>query len=134
MIMGCYGIGVSRILSAIAEQSHDDRGMIWPAAIAPYHVHVIPVSVKDEAQMKLARELYDRLNGQGVEVLIDDRDERPGVKFNDSDLFGIPYRIVAGKLAAGGEVEFVERRSQVKQIMSADDAVARVAAGLLDIR
>lgn len=134
MIMGCYGIGVSRILSAIAEQSHDDRGLIWPAAIAPYQVHVIPVSVKDEAQMKLARELYDRLASQGMEVLIDDRDERPGVKFNDADLFGIPYRIVVGKLAAGGEVEFVERHNLEKQTITADEAALRIAAGLKDIR
>ncbi|MCR2807812.1 proline--tRNA ligase [Paenibacillus soyae] len=133
MIMGCYGIGVSRILSAITEQSHDDRGIIWPAAIAPYQVHVIPVSVKDEAQTTLAQELYDRLTAQGLEVLIDDRDERAGVKFNDADLFGIPYRIVVGKLAAGGEVELVERRSLEKQVISADEAMTCIADGLRNL-
>lgn len=130
MIMGCYGIGVSRILSAVAEQSHDSRGIIWPAAIAPYQVHIIPVSVKDESQMKLAEELYGRLTEHGIEVLLDDRDERPGVKFNDSDLFGIPYRLVVGKLAANAEVEFVERRTLEKQVLGADAALARIIASL----
>jgi prolyl-tRNA synthetase len=125
MIMGCYGIGVSRILSAIVEQSHDD-GMIWAPAIAPYHVHIIPVSIKDKSQTRIAEELYDRLLNHGLEVLIDDRDERPGVKFNDSDLIGIPFRIVVGKHAESGIVEYIERNNNVKQVMTVDDVISRI--------
>ncbi|MWC30255.1 proline--tRNA ligase [Paenibacillus sp. MMS18-CY102] len=129
-IMGCYGIGVSRILSAIVEQSHDGRGIIWPQAVAPYHVHVIPVSVKDEAQMRIAHELYGLLRSRGIEALLDDRDERAGVKFNDSDLMGIPVRIVVGKDAGNGQVEYVDRRSNEKQALLLDDAIARILANV----
>ncbi|MFD2614269.1 proline--tRNA ligase [Paenibacillus gansuensis] len=125
MIMGCYGIGVSRLLSAIVEQSHDDRGIIWPQAIAPYQVHLIVISTKDEAQVTLANELYETLQRQGMEVLFDDRDERAGIKFNDSDLLGIPYRIVVGKEASNGKVEFVERKNNVKQTLSKEELVAQ---------
>lgn len=125
-IMGCYGIGVSRILSAIVEQHHDNRGMIWPAAIAPFQVHIIPISIKDQAQMQMAEELYDTLSENGIEVLVDDRDERAGVKFNDSDLIGIPIRIVVGKYAENGNVEFIERKGNEKKILSKDMAISRI--------
>lgn len=125
MIMGCYGIGISRILSAIIEQHHDEDGMIWPVSIAPMQVHIIPVSVKDEMQVNTARQLYDRMVKQGVEVLLDDRDERPGVKFKDADLIGLPVRIVVGKGAADGLVEFVERSRQEKEMISLEEAVGR---------
>ncbi|WP_043933324.1 proline--tRNA ligase [Bacillus sp. EB01] len=104
MIMGCYGIGVSRTLAAVAEQSNDEKGLVWPKAVAPYHVHLIPVNLKDEAQARLAEQLYLEL-GKTFEVLIDDRQERPGVKFADSDLLGIPVRVTIGKKAAEGIVE-----------------------------
>ncbi|RIX47262.1 proline--tRNA ligase [Paenibacillus nanensis] len=126
MIMGCYGIGVSRILSAIAEQRHDDRGLVWPLSIAPFHVHLVPVSIKDETQMRLAEELYDLLTRQDIEVLLDDRDERLGVKLNDSELIGIPVRVVVGKLAASGEVEYTEREHGDKQVVSKDSALSRI--------
>lgn len=127
MIMGCYGIGVSRILSAVIEQNHDDNGIVWPLALAPYHVHLVPVSVKDEEQARLAEELYQRLQSKGVEVLLDDRDERAGVKFKDADLIGLPVRIVIGKDAAAGLVEYAERHSpRDKTSLSADDAVERI--------
>lgn len=126
MIMGCYGIGVSRIIAAIVEQYHDDRGIRWPAALAPYLVHLVPVSVKDNAQMQIAESLYAALREQGIDVLLDDRDERAGVKFNDSDLIGIPFRIVIGKDAANGNVEFVERATGTKQLLTVEDALAKV--------
>ncbi|OCA85440.1 proline--tRNA ligase [Bacillus sp. FJAT-27225] len=108
IIMGCYGIGVSRTLAAIAEQFNDDKGLVWPKAVAPYQVHLIPVNLKDEAQAKLSEELYEQL-GQQFEVLLDDRQERPGVKFADSDLIGIPVRVTVGKKAAEGIVELKVR-------------------------
>lgn len=126
MIMGCYGIGVSRVLSAIVEQSHDDNGIIWPMAVAPFHVHLIPVSNKDEAQTQLAEELYNRLRSMQIEVLMDDRDERPGVKFKDSDLTGIPIRVTVGKGAAEGRVEFKERRNADAQDLTVEEAVSRI--------
>lgn len=123
IIMGCYGIGVSRILSAVVEQSHDEQGIVWPISIAPFHVHLVPISVKDEVQMNLAEQLYQQMSKQGIEVLIDDREERPGVKFKDSDLIGIPIRIVIGKDAAQGLVEFVERGAGNKTIVEADQVL-----------
>lgn len=126
MIMGCYGIGVSRVLSAIVEQSHDENGIIWPVSIAPFHVHLIPVSVKDEAQMNLAEEVYDRLRAGGIEVLFDDRDERPGVKFKDADLIGIPVRVTIGKHAVDGRVEFKLRHGQESLDLTAEEAVQQI--------
>ncbi|MCR8644349.1 proline--tRNA ligase [Paenibacillus sp. N1-5-1-14] len=127
MIMGCYGIGISRILSAVIEQHNDEFGIVWPKALAPYQVHLIPISVKDETQMQIANDLYERLLANGVEVLIDDRDERAGVKFKDADLIGIPYRIVIGKGAAEGMVEFVERSKGEKESLTVEEAYARVS-------
>ncbi|QGR00046.1 proline--tRNA ligase [Paenibacillus psychroresistens] len=127
MIMGCYGIGVSRLLSAIVEQSNDLNGIIWPRSIAPYQVHLIPVSVKDSTQMELSELLYSRLISAGIEVLIDDRDERPGVKFKDADLIGIPIQVIVGKLAGDGFVEFKERRTPADKIaISIEDAFLRI--------
>jgi len=130
IIMGCYGIGVSRIVSAIVEQHHDERGIIWPAAIAPYRVHIIPVSIKDETQRKLSEDLYDAFRQKGIDVLLDDRDERAGVKFNDSDLIGLPIRIVIGKDAFYGNVEYVERFTNNKQLLSIDEAFLRISTSL----
>ena len=105
-IMGCYGIGVTRTAAAAVEAHYDDFGIKWPISIAPYHVIVIPVSTNDETQMSVATKIYDDLLKAGVEVVIDDRDERPGVKFKDADLIGFPYRITVGKTIADGLVEF----------------------------
>ena len=129
MIMGCYGIGVSRIVSAIVEQHHDERGIVWPIEIAPYRVHLIPVSIKDETQRKVAEDMYEALRKMGIEVLLDDRDERAGVKFNDADLVGIPLRIVVGKDASHGNVEYVERGVNDKQLLSIDEALRRTSSG-----
>ncbi|QOS77347.1 proline--tRNA ligase [Paenibacillus sp. JNUCC31] len=104
-VMGCYGIGVSRLMAAIAEQYAGEDGIRWPAAIAPYHVHLIAVSWKDEQQRQLALELEQQLLDAGYSVLVDDRDERPGVKFKDAELIGLPVQIVIGRGAADGQVE-----------------------------
>ena len=97
MVMGCYGIGVSRTMAATVEQNYDENGIIWPMSIAPYHVDVIPANVKDNEQMKTADIIYQKLLEEGVEVVIDDRDERAGFKFKDADLIGFPIKIIAGK-------------------------------------
>ena len=111
IIMGCYGIGVSRLLSAIVEQHSDENGIVWPRSIAPFDVHVIPVNVKKEEQVELFEKVTELLENAGYKVLVDDRKERPGVKFADSDLIGIPARITVGKKAAEGIVEIKLRRT-----------------------
>ncbi|MGO4494478.1 proline--tRNA ligase [Paenibacillus sp. 2RAB27] len=110
MIMGCYGIGVSRVLAAVIEQHQDERGIIWPNAIAPYSIHLLTVQVKDEAQMTLSEEIYHALTNAGYSVLWDDREERPGVKFNDADLLGFPLRLNVGKKTSERIIECKERR------------------------
>ena len=124
IVMGCYGIGVTRTLSAIVEQHHDENGIIWPMSVAPYHVIITLVKPGDETQEAVAEEIYNRLSDAGVEVLLDDRDERPGVKFKDADLLGIPVRITVGKRAPEGVVEYKLRREAEKQEMSDSEAVA----------
>ncbi|WP_057913382.1 proline--tRNA ligase [Peribacillus muralis] len=111
MIMGCYGIGVSRTLAAVAEQFNDEKGLVWPANLAPYQVHLIPINVKDEAQTALAEDLYFDLKAKGMDVLMDDRQERAGVKFADSDLIGLPVRVTVGKKASEGIVEVKVRKT-----------------------
>ncbi|EKN63919.1 proline--tRNA ligase [Schinkia azotoformans] len=111
MIMGCYGIGVSRTVAAIVEQHHDENGIIWPVSVTPFEVHLIPINMKTEAQKELADQIYNKLNRESVSVLYDDRNERPGVKFADSDLFGFPIRITVGKKAEEGIVELKLRKS-----------------------
>ena len=111
MIMGCYGIGVSRTLAAVAEQFNDEKGLVWPANLAPYQVHLIPVNMKDESQAELAEKLYVELKKQGMDVLMDDRHERAGVKFADSDLIGLPVRVTVGKKASDGIVEVKIRKT-----------------------
>ncbi|MDR2006354.1 MAG: proline--tRNA ligase [Acidaminococcales bacterium] len=112
LVMGCYGIGVSRVMAAVIEQSSDDAGIIWPAAIAPYHVAVVPVNAKNAEQMKIAEEIYETLTAVGIETVLDDRAERAGVKFNDADLIGYPLRVTVGaKTAANRELEIKIRAS-----------------------
>lgn len=115
-VMGCYGIGVTRTMASIIEQHHDENGIIWPLSVAPYHVSVIPVNIKDEAQMKIANKLYDELRKIGVDAILDDRNERPGVKFKDSELIGIPMRVTVGKKITDGEVEFKLRDGEMEVI------------------
>ena len=123
LVMGCYGIGVSRTLAAVIEQHHDDDGIIWPVSVAPYHAIVTLVKPKDEEQAKLAEEIYQSLLVAGVEAVIDDRDERPGVKFKDADLLGFPIRITVGKRAGEGIVEYKLRRDSEKSELSVAEAI-----------
>lgn len=117
MIMGCYGIGISRLITAVAEQMADDRGLVWPTTVAPYHAHVIIVNTKDEEQWKNGHKLYANLKNARYEVLLDDRNERAGVKFTDSDLIGIPVRIVVGKKINEGIVEIkVRKTGETKEV------------------
>jgi prolyl-tRNA synthetase len=109
LVMGCYGVGVSRLAQAAVEQSHDKDGIIWPVAIAPYQVIVVIPNLKEAAQVDAAEQLYTDLKAMGIETLLDDRDERPGVKFKDAELIGIPYRVVTGRAIAQGKVEVVKR-------------------------
>ncbi|MGM9956858.1 MAG: proline--tRNA ligase [Peribacillus sp.] len=111
MIMGCYGIGVSRTLAAVAEQFNDEKGLVWPVNLAPFQVHLIPVNMKDQSQAELAEKLYAELKKQGMDVLMDDRHERAGVKFADSDLIGLPVRVTVGKKASEGIVEVKIRKT-----------------------
>lgn len=111
VIMGSYGIGISRLLSAIAEQYADEKGMVWPAAVAPYDVHIVPINYNDEHQKALTDEISALFNNEGYEVLIDDRKERAGVKFTDAELIGVPIRITVGKKAEDGVVEVSIRKT-----------------------
>ena len=124
VIMGSYGIGVSRLLAAIAEQNADENGLSWPAAIAPWNVHLIPIKYKNETQAKLTDELNDSLVAAGYEVLVDDRNERPGVKFADSDLIGLPVRVTIGKKASEGIVEVKLREADEAIEVRADELVS----------
>jgi len=122
MQMGCYGIGVGRTVAAAIEQSHDDKGIIWPMTLAPYQVIVTPVNVKDAALLRTAEVIYGALQDQGLEVILDDRDERAGVKFNDADLVGIPIRVTVGpKRLAEGAVEVKLRKSDQVNVVSLED-------------
>ena len=121
--MGCYGIGVSRLAQAAVEQHHDDSGICWPTAIAPFEAIVVVANIQDETQAQLGEALYSELQNAGVDVLIDDRKERAGVKFKDADLIGIPWRIVVGRDASEGTVELVCRSSREVQKLPHAEAV-----------
>lgn len=123
--MGCYGIGVTRTLAAIVEQHHDENGIIWPMSVAPYHVIITVMKPEEQVQADLADKICAELEAGGAEVLLDDRKERPGVKFKDADLLGIPVRITVGRGAADGIIEYKLRRDADKEEISAEDAVAR---------
>lgn len=121
MVMGCYGVGVSRTMAAAIEQNNDKDGMIWPVAIAPYEVLVVPVNTKDEASTAKAEEIYSTLLKAGVETVIDDRNERPGVKFKDADLIGYPLRVVVGpKTLAEGKIEVKVRKNGEVHMLPVD--------------
>ncbi len=126
LVMGCYGIGINRTMAAIIEQHHDENGIKWPMSVAPYQVVVVPVVTKDEEQMRIAEEIYNSLKKMGVEVLMDDRNERVGVKFKDLDLIGIPMRITVGKKVSEGKVEFKLRREQENEIVELCSVIDRV--------
>lgn len=125
-VMGSYGVGVSRSVAAIVEQYHDEKGIIWPFVVAPYHVIITVINTKKEEQIALGERLYNELKNQGIEVLLDDRNESAGVKFNDRDLIGIPARITVGKLASDGIVEFSLRKSSEREELKVEDVYDRI--------
>ncbi|MDD6793881.1 MAG: proline--tRNA ligase [Clostridiaceae bacterium] len=127
-IMGCYGIGVTRTMASIIEQHNDENGIIWPLSVAPYHVSVIPVNIKDEEQMRIATEIYESLEKLGVEVLLDDRNERAGVKFKDSELMGIPMRVTVGKKINEESVEFKLRAGGDNEVIKIEEVLGKVKA------
>jgi len=126
LIMGCYGIGINRTMATIIEQHNDENGIIWPLSVAPYKVIVVPVAIKDEEQMKVAEKLYNELKALGIDVVMDDRDERAGVKFKDADLIGVPMRVTVGKKINEGKVEFKLRNSSDIEVIDIDAVVNRV--------
>ena len=124
LIMGCYGVGVSRLAQSAVEQSYDKDGIIWPVAIAPYHAIITIPNIADSQQVEVAEKLYTELNQAGIETLLDDRNERAGVKFKDADLIGIPYRIVPGRSLKSGKLEIVERASHKSQEIAIEEVVS----------
>ncbi|MGB9808997.1 MAG: His/Gly/Thr/Pro-type tRNA ligase C-terminal domain-containing protein, partial [Caldanaerobacter sp.] len=126
IVMGCYGIGINRTVAAIIEQHHDEKGIIWPMSVAPYHVIIVPVNVSDEEQKRVAEDIYARLLEERVEVLIDDRDVRAGVKFNDADLIGIPIRVTVGKKVKEGIVEIKLRDKEEIEEVRVEKVVGRI--------
>jgi prolyl-tRNA synthetase len=125
--MGSYGIGVGRAMATVAETHHDEHGLVWPMSIAPYEVVLTVVKVDHEESMAVAERLYDELRTAGVDVLLDDRDSRPGVKFADAELVGIPLRVTIGPRGLdGGQLEVTDRAGREKIDVSIDDVVARV--------
>lgn len=125
-MMGSYGIGITRSVTAIIEQNHDERGIIWPLVVAPYHAIITVINSKDEEQNSLSEEIYNQLRSKGIEVLLDDRRDRAGVKFADRDLIGIPLRITVGKKAGERVVEFSTRREGENSEITVDEAIEKV--------
>lgn len=125
--MGCYGFGLERCMASIVEQHNDEYGIQWPVSVAPYEVAIVIVSMKDEEQIHIANELYDALKAKGIDVLLDDRNERPGVKFKDMELIGIPYRITVGRGIKEGKVEFRARTAQENEEVCLSDIKEKIA-------
>jgi prolyl-tRNA synthetase len=138
VIMGCYGIGITRMVAAVIEQRHDANGILWPYSVAPYHVHVVPVNWKDERTRTTAEAIYEGLTERGIDTLLDDRDERPGIKFKDADLLGMPLRVTVGeKGLKDGIVELRDRATGEVQRVAIAEAVGacqrRVAEALREL-
>ncbi len=133
-VMGCYGIGISRTAAAAVEAHHDEHGIKWPLAIAPYHAVIVPVNIQDEAQMSVANALYEVLKNAGVEVVLDDRDERAGVKFKDADLIGFPFRITVGKTISEGLVECKIRESGELIKLTPEEAKQNIIDAVLSLQ
>jgi prolyl-tRNA synthetase len=132
-IMGSYGIGLERILTAVIEQQHDEAGMILPPSIAPFEVVVTPVNLKEQAQQEAAAQIYQRCRELGLDVLLDDRPERAGVKFKDADLVGIPYRVTVGKKVSEGLVEVAERSTRTSTDVTLEEAPKFVQARIQQV-
>lgn len=133
-LMGSYGIGITRCVSAVVEQNHDDKGIIWPLVVAPFHAIVTIANYKNDEQCALGEKIYEDLKKAGVEALLDDRKERTGVKFNDRDLIGIPYRITVGKKAGENLIEFSTRKECVNREVSPEEAIAEIADAVRALR
>ena len=129
-IMGSYGIGISRSISAIVEQNYDDKGIIWPTSVAPFEAMITIININDENQMKLGEEIYQELRKRGIDVLLDDRKERAGVKFNDRDLIGVPYRITVGKDAKDNVVEYSTRKEMQNEKIEKSKAIEEVISSV----
>ena len=134
MVMGCYGIGVTRTMSSIIEQYHDEFGIKWPLNVAPYHAVVVPINYKDETMKAVAENVYEQLKANRVEVILDDRDERPGFKFKDWELIGIPYIIVVGRRAGEGICEFKVRQTMEKTEIEVNKAIEIVTNAVKEIK
>ena len=132
VVMGCYGIGPGRILASLIEQSNDENGLILPMNIAPYQIALVQIDMKNEEQTKIANDIYDKLTAAGIEVIFDDREERPGVKFKDMELIGIPARITVGKKIADNLVEFKERKNGNQEEISIDEIVEKITKYVKD--
>ena len=124
--MGCYGIGLGRTMAAIAEQKHDEKGLIWPKEVAPFKVSIVLIDSNNDKQKAIANALYNELNRQNISVLLDDRDERPGVKFNDMDLIGIPFRITIGKKVVNDLVELKIRETDEVYDIHVNDIINKI--------
>jgi prolyl-tRNA synthetase len=135
IIMGCYGIGVNRIVAGLIETSYDESGIIFPVNLAPYEVAICPMKVDDAKMMELAQSLHDELESQGVDCIVDDRDQRAGVKFKDADLIGFPLRVVIGdKGLAGGKLEIKWRWETAATMLPISDAISTIAAMIIEER
>ena len=130
LLMGCYGIGVTRVVAAAIEQNHDERGIIWPEPLAPFQVVLVPLNLQKSARVReVADRLYSELTASGIEVLYDDRDARPGVKFADAELLGIPHRVVVGERGLeAGRLEYRYRRDSESTDFPADEALDFIKA------
>ncbi|MPQ42363.1 proline--tRNA ligase [Clostridium tarantellae] len=131
-VMGCYGIGVTRTMASIIEQHNDENGIIWPLSVAPYHVSIIVANIKDEKQVKSAEEIYTNLRSKGIDVLLDDRNERAGVKFKDAELMGIPMRITVGKKIGENQVEFKLRKGGDMEVINTDEIFTKIKKEFLN--
>lgn len=125
-VMGCYGIGIARCLAAYIEQNHDDKGIVFNNVISPYDIELIVINAKDEAQKNISDKLYSDLKSKGFDVLYDDRDERPGVKFGDADLLGIPKRVIVGRDASDNKVELKDRKTGDSEVVSIDSLLSKI--------
>jgi len=123
VVMGCYGIGIGRCMAAIAEQNNDEKGIIWPISIAPFKVAIVTINNKDEAQVEFSNKLYNELTKLGIDTVLDDRNERPGIKFNDMDLIGVPIRVVIGKGLVENQVEVKLRKEDKAQNINTEKVI-----------
>jgi len=131
IVMGCYGMGLCRLMAAVIEQNHDDKGIIWPVAIAPYHVYLCPLYREDTKVADVAKKLYEELQAAGVEVLFDDRQESPGVKFNDADLLGIPFRVTVSPRTLQKDSVELKRRSEKELALVPLEGIVAKLKGLI---